>query len=104
MQVDTVELRSTAGRLRDGSAEKLRTASIRLRQPGQELSLEAAFDTYTTAEPLRAATGVWSTELELLTAAIRQLADALEAAASDYDRADSHAAVHLGAPRNSAAR
>ncbi|MDT4994637.1 MAG: hypothetical protein QOH97_4529 [Actinoplanes sp.] len=103
MQVDTAELRAAAGRLRDRSAERLRTASIRLHQPEQEFSLGAAFDTYTTAGPLRAATGVWGKELELLTEAIRQLADALEAAASDYDRADSHAAAPLGAPRNGAA-
>jgi hypothetical protein len=99
MQVDSAELRAAAGRLRDGAAGPLRQSSIRLRQPEGEFSLESAFDTYTTAAPLRALAGQWVRELELLTEATRQLSDALEATARDYDRADTHSATRLGAPR-----
>ncbi len=99
MQVDSAELRAAAGRLRDGVAEKLRQTTIRLQQPERDFSVEAAFDTYTTAAPLRAAAEQWGRELALLTEASRQLADALDATAADYDRADTHAAVRLGTPR-----
>jgi uncharacterized protein YukE len=99
MQVDAAALRDAAKRLRDGAAENLRQAVIQARRPEKEFSVEAAFDDYVTAGPFRNVAAAWEKELDVLTEATRQLADALEAAAADYDRSDARAGDRIGGNR-----
>ena len=95
MQVDAAALRAAANRLREGTAESLRRATIQAGRPEREFGVEAAFDSYTTAAPYREVAAAWERELTVLTEAARQLADALEATAADYDRTDGRAAGRL---------
>ena len=99
MQVDTTQLRAAATALRDEVAENLRRAGIQAGEPERELRVGGAFDNDTTAVPYRAAIGAWEKETEVLAEAARQLADALEAAAADYDAADARAATRLAGDR-----
>lgn len=99
MQVDAAALRDAAKRLRDGAAENLRQAVIQARRPEKEFSVEAAFDDYVTAAPFRNVAAAWEKELDVLTEATRQLADALEATAADYERSDARAADRIGGAR-----
>jgi hypothetical protein len=101
MQVDTEHLRSAAADLRGTAAEQLRQAGLTLGRAERGFSVEDAFDTYTTAVPYRAMSTAWQQELELLAEATRQLADALDQAATAYDASDAHAVtkLHTAAPR-----
>jgi hypothetical protein len=99
MQVDTAALRDAARRLREGAAENLRRAVIQARRPEKEFSVEEAFDDYVTAAPFRNVAAVWERELDVLAEATRQLADALEATAADYERSDARAAGRIGGQR-----
>ena len=95
MQVDAAALRAAAKQLREGTAGNLRRATIQAGLPEREFGVEAAFDSYTTAAPYREVAAAWERELTVLTEAARQLADALEATAADYDRTDGRAAGRL---------
>jgi predicted RNA-binding Zn ribbon-like protein len=99
MQVDSKELRATATRLRDDVADRVREAVRKAGRPEQEFSVEAAFDTMTTAAPYRAVVGAWEQELTLAVEAIRQLADALDRTADEYDGSDARSAHRTTAPR-----
>jgi hypothetical protein len=92
MQVDAAALRAAAKELREGTADHLRRATIQAGRPEREFGVEAAFDSYTTAAPYREVSAAWEREFTVLTEAARQLADALEATAADYDRTDGRAA------------
>ncbi|AGZ45956.1 type VII secretion target [Actinoplanes friuliensis] len=95
MQVDTAALRTAAVKLRDEVAEQLRRAGIQAGGPERDFRVAGAFDSYTTPGPYRAAVAAWEKELEVLAEATRQLADALEAAAADYDTSDARSAGRL---------
>jgi DNA-binding ferritin-like protein len=99
MQVDTKELRTAATTLRDEVAEQLRKAGIQAGGPERDFRVAGAFDSYTTPGPYRAAVAAWAKETEVLAEAARQLADALEAAADDYDASDARAAGRLAGSR-----
>lgn len=99
MQVDTAQLRTAATRLRDEVAEPLRRAGIQAGGPEREFRVAGAFDDYTTPGPYRAAVGAWVRELEVLAEAARQVADALAAAAADYDAADARGKARLARVR-----
>ena len=72
----------------DEVAENLRRAGIQAGGPERDFRVGGAFDTYTTPGPYRAAVAAWEKETEVLAEAARQLADALDAAATDYDASD----------------
>ena len=95
MQVDTSELRTAATTLRDEVAEQLRKAGIQAGEPERDFRVAGAFDSYTTPGPYRAAVAAWAKEIEVLAEAARQLADALEATADDYDASDARGAGRL---------
>lgn len=95
MQVDTTQLRAAATTLRDEVAENLRRAGIQAGGPERDFRIDGAFDHYTTPGPYRSAIGAWEKETEVLAEAARQLADALDAAAADYDASDTRAAGRL---------
>jgi hypothetical protein len=99
MQVDPTQLRTAATRLRDEVAEHLRKAGIQAGGPEREFRVGDAFDSYTTPGPYRAAIAAWEKETEVLAEAARQLADALEAAATDYEASDARAAGRLAGHR-----
>jgi len=99
MQVDTAQLRTAATTLRDDVAEHLRRAGIQAGGPEREFRVGSAFDSYTTPGPYRAAVAAWTKEIEVLAEAARQLADALEAAAADYDAADARGTKRLAGSR-----
>jgi len=99
MQVDTTQLRAAATTLRDEVAEHLRRAGIQAGAPERDFRVTGAFDSYTTAGPYRTVVAAWEKETEVLAEAARQLADALEAAAADYDAADDRGAARLAAGR-----
>jgi hypothetical protein len=99
MQVDTTQLRAAATKLRDEVAEHLRRAGIQAGGPERDFRVAGAFDTYTTAGPYRSAIAAWEKETEVLAEAARQLADALDAAAADYDASDARGAGRLAGSR-----
>lgn len=99
VRVGSDELRAVARRLRDEAAEDLRQAVTQLQVPERQYGVEAAFDTYTTAAAYRAYTSAMEQEFRLLEEAARQLADALDRTAKDYDAADARAARRIGGPR-----
>jgi uncharacterized protein YukE len=99
VQVDADELRVAARALRDDAAEDLRRAADRVRLPERQYGVEAAFDRYTTAAAYRALVTAVDQELRLLERAARELADALERTALDYERVDERAAHRLGRDR-----
>jgi hypothetical protein len=95
MQVDTAQLRKAAARLRQDVAKRLETS----RGPGREVNADGAFDLYTTAAPYTEAATAWAEEIELLIRATTQLAEALESAANDYDKADDRSARRMTATK-----
>jgi hypothetical protein len=99
MQADTTQLRAAATKLRGEVAEQLRRAGIQAGAPERDFRVAGAFDTYTTPGPYRAAVAAWGKETEVLAEAARQLADALEAAAADYDASDARGAGRLAGNR-----
>jgi hypothetical protein len=99
MQVDTTQLRAAAETLRGDVAEQLRRAGIQAGGPERDLRVSGAFDSYTTPGPYRAAVAAWEKETEVLAEAARQLADALEAAAAQYDASDARGAGRLAGSR-----
>jgi hypothetical protein len=99
MQVDTTQLRAAAAKLRGEVAEHLRRAGIQAGGPERDFLVAGAFDTCTTPGPYRAAIAAWEKETEVLAEAARQLADALDAAAADYDAADARGAGRLARSR-----
>jgi hypothetical protein len=99
VQVDADELRVAARVLRDDAAEGLRAAADRVRVPEREYGVEAAFDRYTTAAAYQRFAAAFQEEFRLLEQAARELADALERTALDYQRSDERAAHRLGGGR-----
>ena len=99
MQIDTTQLRAAATTLRGEVAEHLRRAGIQAGGPERDFRVSGAFDRYTTPGPYRAAIAAWEKETEVLAEAARQLADALEAAAADYDASDARGAGRLAGSR-----
>ncbi|MFC4069537.1 hypothetical protein [Actinoplanes subglobosus] len=99
MQVDADELRVAARALRDDAAEGLRKAADRVRVPERQYGVAAAFDRYTTAAAYQRFAAAVEEEFRLLERAARELADALERTALDYERADARAAHRLGGRR-----
>jgi hypothetical protein len=99
MQVDTAQLRAAATKLRREVAENLRRAGIQAGGPERDFLVGGAFDTYTTPGPYRAAVAAWEKETEVLAEAARQLADAIDAAATDYDASDTRGSGRLAGSR-----
>jgi hypothetical protein len=99
VQVDVDELRAAARTLRDDTAEGLRRAADRVRVPERQFGVEAAFDRYTTAAPYRALAAAVEQEFRVLERAARELADALDRTALDYERSDDRAARRLRGDR-----
>ncbi|GAA4946493.1 hypothetical protein GCM10025331_37530 [Actinoplanes utahensis] len=89
--------------MRQGAAENLRKAVTQLQVPERGYGVEAAFDRYTTAAAYRAFTSAVEQEFRLLEQAARELADALDRTADDYDAADRRAATRTGASATRAA-
>ena len=98
MQVDTAQLRNAATRLRHDVAERLER---RLRI-SREVSAGGAFDLYTTSAPYTEAATAWADEIGVLIRATIQLAEALDAAADDYDKSDDRSARRVAATRSAA--
>lgn len=96
VKVSSAELRAAADKLREEAAENLRRAADQLRAPERLYSVEAAFDTYTTAAAYREYASAMEQEFRLLDQAARELADALVRTADDYDAADRRSAQRLG--------
>ena len=96
VQVNSDELRVAARRLQADAAESLRKAAAQLRVPEEQFGVEAAFDRYTTAAAYRAYATAVAEEFRLLEQAARELSDALERAADDYDATDRRAARRAG--------
>jgi hypothetical protein len=92
MQVDTAALRTAAARLRAEVEKPLADAGGTLIDAGTTVDIGAAFDSYTTAVPFRAASSAWGVEITVLRYAAADLAAALEAAADGYDASDTAAA------------
>jgi uncharacterized protein YukE len=99
VRVSSDELRAAARRLRDDAADNLRRAVTQLQVPERQYGVEAAFDTYTTAAAYRAWATAVEQEFRLLEEAARELADALEQTADDYDAADRRSAQRIGGHR-----
>lgn len=99
MQVSSGELRVAAAKLRQEAAEDLRKAVTQLQAPERGYGVEAAFDRYTTAAAYRAFTTAVEQEFRLLEQAARELADALDRTAADYDAADQRSAKRTGGAR-----
>jgi uncharacterized protein YukE len=99
VRVGSDELRAVARRLREEAAEDLRRAVTQLQVPERQYGVEAAFDTCTTAASYREYTAAVEQEFRLLEEAARQLADALDRTAGDYDAADARAAQRIGGPK-----
>ena len=99
VRVSSEELRAAARTLRAEAAENLRKAVTQLQVPERQYGVEAAFDTYTTAAAYREYITAMEQEFRLLEDASRQLADALEQTANDYDAADRRAAERAGGAR-----
>jgi uncharacterized protein YukE len=95
VQVKSDELRAAARKLRDEAAETLRKAGLQMRVPEKQYGVEQAFDTYTTAAAYREYATAMEQEFRVLEEAARQLADALEQTANDYDASDARAASAL---------
>jgi hypothetical protein len=104
VQVKSDQLRVAARRLREEAAENLRKAAAQLEVPEKQYGVEAAFDTYTTAAAYREYATAMEEEFRLLEEATRQLADALEQAANDYDRSDQHSAVRIDSAQRVSSR
>ncbi|GAA0558575.1 hypothetical protein GCM10010172_47000 [Paractinoplanes ferrugineus] len=99
VQVKSDHLRVAARKLREEAAESLRRAAEQLAVPEKQYGVAAAFDHYTTAAAYRAYATAMEEEFRLLEQACRQLADALEQTAGDYDRADKASAHRVGGVR-----
>ncbi|GAA2635196.1 type VII secretion target [Paractinoplanes durhamensis] len=99
VQVSSDQLRAAARKLREDAAENLRKAAIQIKVPEQRYGVEAAFDHYTTAAAYREYATALEEEFRLLEEASRQLADALEQTANDYDRSDMMSAERLSGPK-----
>jgi hypothetical protein len=99
MQVDTAALRKAAVRLRSEVEKPLAEAGGMLINATTAVSLDAAFDSYTTAAPFTEVRSAWGVEITLLMSAADDLATALEAAADGYDASDAAAAARLTEPR-----
>ena len=99
VRVSSRELRAAARLLRDEAAENLRQAVTQLQVPERQYGVEATFDTYTTAAAYRDYASAMEQEFRLLEEASRELADALDQTANDYDAADRRAAERTGGAR-----
>ncbi|MEU4241799.1 type VII secretion target [Actinoplanes sp. NPDC026619] len=95
VQVSSDHLRVAARKLREETAEQLRKAAAQLEVPEKSYGVEAAFDTYTTAAAYREYATAMEEEFRMIEEACRQLADALEQTAADYDRADQQSSVRV---------
>jgi hypothetical protein len=95
MQVDTAALRKAADQLRHDVITQLEPGyrAVDVAPPA------ATFCQYAGPGPWDEAAQAWRQELDAIRQASLQLADALTAAADDYDRADAAAASRLVAPR-----
>jgi uncharacterized protein YukE len=99
VRTDTDALRSAARRLRDEAAARLTDANVHTRRTEEQHALGLVFDRYGSLPAYRAVSRAWRGELSNLGAALRQLADALETSADEYDRADADASARLGRAR-----
>jgi hypothetical protein len=95
VQVKSDELRAAARKLRDEAAENLRKAALQMQVPEKQYGVEQAFDTYTTAAAYREYASAMEQEFRILSEAARQLADALDQTANDYDASDARSASAL---------
>jgi hypothetical protein len=99
VQVKSDELRAAARKLRDEAAEQLRKAASQIQVPEKQYGVEQAFDTYTTAAAYREYASAMEQEFRVMEEAARQLADALDQTANDYDASDRRSATALRAGR-----
>ena len=99
VQVDTAALRAAAKRLRDEAADVLGQANAATHRTEERYAIGFAFDHYGSGEAYRAVSGAWRGELGNLAAALRQLAEAMDTAADNYDRSDAGATARLGGVR-----
>lgn len=96
VQVDTAALRAAAKRLRDEAADAVGQA-VKATQGTEGGTLVGfAFDQYGSYDGYKSVSQAWRAELGSLAEAMRQLADALEKAADNYDKADADASVRFG--------
>lgn len=95
VKVDTTELRAAAKRLRDEAANGVGEAYEATRATEGSGQL-IGFDPYGSFDGYQAVSRAWRAELDGLAEALRQLADAMEKAADEYDRSDRNAANRLG--------
>ncbi|ROT32719.1 WXG100 family type VII secretion target [Micromonospora sp. HM5-17] len=95
LQVDAAELRATAKRLRDEVANGVGGA-CEATSATEGGGILIGFDQYGSRDGYQAVSQAWRAELGAFAEAIRQLADALEKAADNYDRSDRDAARRLG--------
>lgn len=100
VQVKSDELRAAARKLREEAAENLRKAALQMQVPEKQYGVEQAFDTYTTAAAYRGYATAMEQEFRILEEATRQLADALDQTANDYDASDARSAAALRAGRH----
>ncbi|MEE6260915.1 WXG100 family type VII secretion target [Plantactinospora sonchi] len=94
VRVDTAALRAAAKRLRDEAAGGVDEA-IRSTQATDSGGL-LGFDQYGSFDGYQAVSRAWRAELGGFAEALRQLADAMEKAADNYDRSDQNAADRFG--------
>ncbi len=99
MRVDTAALRAAAKRLRDEAADQIGQAITDSHGTEERYVIAFAFDGYGSHDAYTAVSQAWRSELSTLTIALRELANAMELAADDYDRADAAAANRLGGHR-----
>jgi len=96
IRVDTAALRATAKRLRNEAADTVGEA-VKATQSTEGGSVVGfAFDQYGSYDGYKAVAQAWRAELGSLAEALRQLAEALERAADNYDRSDAAAGTRLG--------
>lgn len=95
VRVDTTELRAAAQRLRDeagGGVVEAIEHSLATESGGQP----AGFDQYGSFDGYLAVTRAWWAELGDFVEVLRQLADAMERAAANYERSDQNADDRFG--------
>ncbi|MFC6017436.1 WXG100 family type VII secretion target [Plantactinospora solaniradicis] len=96
VQVDTAVLRAAAKRLRDEAADAVGQAVKATQSTEGGTLVGLAFDQYGSYDGYRAVSEAWRAELGSLAEALRQLADALDKAADNYDQSDAAAAARFG--------
>ncbi|MFY1669102.1 WXG100 family type VII secretion target [Plantactinospora sp. WMMB334] len=96
VRVDTAALRAAAKQLRDEAADAVGEAGRATRSTEDRTLVGFAFDRYGSHDGYKAVSQAWRGELSGIAEALRQLADALDTAADNYDRSDENASARFG--------